>query len=82
MIADLKKHDEKILTGHDAFRLYDTYGFPLDLTREILAEQNIKVDEAGFEAEMEAQRERARLAREQDDGMGGLQITKTIYLLT
>ncbi len=55
---------------------------PLDLTREILAEQNIKVDEAGFEAEMEAQRERARLAREQDDGMGGLQITKTIYLLT
>lgn len=70
MIADLKKHDEKILTGHDAFRLYDTYGFPLDLTREILAEQNIKVDEAGFEAEMEAQRERARLAREQDDGMG------------
>lgn len=68
-VRDLKKEGRTMLPGGDAFRLYDTYGFPLDLTREILAEEEIKVDEAGFQAEMEAQRERARAARQEADGM-------------
>ncbi|MFM8387399.1 MAG: alanine--tRNA ligase [Planctomycetia bacterium] len=50
----------KVLPGEAAFRLYDTYGFPLDLAEVILAEQGMTVDRAGFEREMEAQRERAR----------------------
>lgn len=49
-----------IFSGNDAFKLYDTYGFPIDLTREILAERGIEIDEEGFNREMEAQRERAR----------------------
>ncbi len=53
------------IDGDSAFRLYDTYGFPLELTREIAAESGLDVDEGGFEREMEAQRERARLAREE-----------------
>jgi alanyl-tRNA synthetase len=48
------------LDGETAFRLYDTYGFPVDLTADVCRERNIKVDEAGFEAAMEAQRRRAR----------------------
>ena len=51
------------LSGEDAFRLYDTYGFPLDLTRDILEEKGLKVDEEGFTALMKEQRERARAAR-------------------
>jgi len=57
----------KILDGETAFRLYDTYGFPLELTREIAAEQGLTVDETGFRAAMEAQRERARAARGQSE---------------
>ncbi|QGP90743.1 Alanine--tRNA ligase [Neomoorella glycerini] len=52
------------ITGQEAFTLYDTYGFPLDLTEEIAGEQGFKVDRAGFEDAMAAQRERARAARE------------------
>lgn len=52
-----------VLDGESAFRLYDTYGFPLELTREIAAERGVTVDEAGFAAQLEAQRERARAAR-------------------
>ncbi len=48
------------LDGETAFRLYDTYGFPVDLTADVCRERNIKVDEAGFEAAMEEQRRRAR----------------------
>jgi alanyl-tRNA synthetase len=53
---------EKILDGETAFRLYDTYGFPLDLTADVCRERNIGVDEAGFNAAMERQREQARAA--------------------
>lgn len=55
------------LTGESAFKLYDTYGFPLDLTKDILEENGFKVDEAGFEKEMRLQQERARTAREDTD---------------
>ena len=58
------------LAGADAFKLYDTYGFPIDLTKEILAEHNLRLDEAGFQEALEAQRERARSARGQH-GFGG-----------
>ncbi|GEA16078.1 alanine--tRNA ligase [Moorella sp. E308F] len=52
------------ISGHEAFTLYDTYGFPVDLTEEIAGEKGFKVDRAGFEEAMAAQRERARAARE------------------
>ncbi|UCC77235.1 MAG: alanine--tRNA ligase [Anaerolineales bacterium] len=54
---------QTVIPGEEAFRLYDTYGFPLDLTRDVAKEQGLQVDEAGFEAEMRAQRERARSAQ-------------------
>ena len=56
------------LSGEDAFRLYDTYGFPLDLTRDILAEKGMSVDEEGFNSLMQQQREKARNARNASDG--------------
>jgi alanyl-tRNA synthetase len=62
--AALKKKHERILPGDVAFRLYDTYGFPLDLTEDILRGEGIAVDQAGFEKLMEAQRSRGREARE------------------
>ncbi|PSB13667.1 alanine--tRNA ligase [filamentous cyanobacterium CCP2] len=55
------------ISGVDAFELYDTYGFPFELTQEIAAEQGLTVDEAGFEAEMEKQRDRSRAAHETID---------------
>ena len=61
----MEQLDEKgALSGESAFKLYDTYGFPLDLTKDILAENGFTVDEAGFEKEMKLQQERARTARE------------------
>ena len=68
-IDDIKKSKGRILDGESAFRLYDTYGFPLDLTREILEEEGLGVDEAAFNAEMKANRERARAAREETNYM-------------
>ncbi len=59
-----------VLTGADAFKLYDTYGFPLDLTIEILEEKNFKVDEEGFQKAMKEQREKARAARKTTNYMG------------
>jgi alanyl-tRNA synthetase len=59
----LKKEGGKVLGGADAFKLYDTFGFPWELTEEILHENGLELDEKGFEAEMQAQRERARSAR-------------------
>nr|MBC7245752.1 alanine--tRNA ligase [Chloroflexota bacterium] len=63
IIAGLKKANQTIIPGDKAFRLYDTYGFPLDLTRDVAKEHNLTVDEAGFRAALEAQRERARAAQ-------------------
>jgi len=54
------KRGERLLPGPEIFKLYDTYGFPLDLAKEIAAERNLEIDEAGFYAELEKQRERAR----------------------
>lgn len=62
--AALKKKKEKILPGDIAFRLYDTYGFPLDLTEDILSGEGITVDQGGFEKLMDEQRARGREARE------------------
>jgi alanyl-tRNA synthetase len=67
-----------VLPGEDAFKLYDTYGFPLDLTREILEELDMTVDEAAFEKAMEAQRTRARSARENEDEVGWEESTNKI----
>ncbi len=69
-IDDLKSENKNVLSGERAFKLYDTYGFPLDLTKEILEEEYIKVDEEGFNKEMEMQRERARSAREEKNEVG------------
>ncbi|MDZ4910623.1 alanine--tRNA ligase, partial [Clostridium perfringens] len=62
-IAELKENNEKVLSGVKSFKLYDTYGFPMDLTQEILEEQGFGIDEDGFQEEMEAQRQRARADR-------------------
>jgi len=63
--AKLKQQKETVLPGDIAFRLYDTYGFPLDLTEDILRADQMAVDQAGFETLMEKQRSRGREAREQ-----------------
>lgn len=60
MSANLKKSGSDLLAGGDAFTLHDTYGFPIDLTLEMAAEAGLRVDEAGFRAAMQEQRERAR----------------------
>ena len=68
----IKKEKEKgsdTIQGEDVFRLYDTYGFPVELTEEYAEEEGMKVDHAGFEKEMEGQRERARSARQDVDSM-------------
>ena len=67
LIADMEKENKKILDGSEAFKLYDTYGFPLDLTKEILEEKNLDLDEVKFEEEMENQRNLARNARKTDN---------------
>ncbi len=61
---------ETVLSGDDAFKLYDTYGFPLDLTVEILEEKNFQVDEEGFQAAMKEQRKKAQKARKTTNYMG------------
>lgn len=70
MEGKLSSTGEKTLSGEDAFKLYDTYGFPIDLTKEILEEKNIAVDEEGFLKAMEEQRVKARMARKTTNYMG------------
>ena len=69
-IADMQAKGENTLAGADAFKLYDTYGFPLDLTREILEEKGYGVDEDGFAAAMKEQKDKARNARKTTNYMG------------
>ena len=74
ILADMEEKMEAqgvtVLAGEDAFRLYDTYGFPLDLTKEILEEKNFTIDEDGFNAAMTKQKETARKARKVTNYMG------------
>ncbi len=67
IIAKLKEEGKTQISGESAFNLYDTYGFPLELTQEIASESSLTVDVAGFEAEMEKQKERGRDAHETID---------------
>ena len=76
MEEKLKACGKNMLSGDDAFKLYDTYGFPLDLTKEILFEKGFTVDEEGFAASMEIQRSTARNAREESNFMGA---KETVY---
>ncbi|MGN4424249.1 alanine--tRNA ligase [Bacillus cereus group sp. MYBK30-1] len=69
VIAKAKEEKTTVISGVDAFRLYDTYGFPIELTEEYAEEAGMTVDHEGFEAEMEKQRERARAARQDVDSM-------------
>ncbi len=70
MEEQITKAGKKELVGADAFKLYDTYGFPLDLTREILEEKGLTVDEEGFKACMQEQKDKARKARKVTNYMG------------
>ena len=63
IIADAQKAGTTVISGEDAFRLYDTYGFPLDITREIVEEKGLSIDEATFTSLMQEQKARARAAR-------------------
>ncbi|MFR8238891.1 MAG: alanine--tRNA ligase [Dorea sp.] len=60
MEAEMEKKGEKVLSGEEAFRLYDTYGFPVDLTKEILEEKGMQIDEEGFQAAAKAQRDTSK----------------------
>ena len=66
----MKKMQEKVLSGEEVFKLYDTYGFPVDLTEEILQEAGLRIDMEGFKKAMERQREMARNARKETNYMG------------
>ena len=80
ILADMQKtmeeKGEKVLSGEDAFKLYDTYGFPVDLTEEILEEKGFSIDHDGFQAAMEVQRNMARKARKVTNYMGA---DETVY---
>ena len=69
IIEDLRAKGQTEIAGSQAFQLYDTFGFPLELTEEIAQDNQFTIDQAGFEVEMEAQRTRARSARSQEDSM-------------
>ena len=86
MIDGLEKAHEHLLKGLDVFKLNDTFGFPLDLTKEIAAEQGIEIDEEGFHAEMTKQKERARAERLKknisgwsEDLFGALEAEPTVF---
>ena len=69
-ISELKAKNEKVLSGVDGFKLYDTFGFPMELTKEILEDEGLSLDEEAFHEEMKVQRERARSARKVSNYMG------------
>ncbi|OOM13612.1 alanine--tRNA ligase [Clostridium saccharobutylicum] len=69
-ISELKENNEKVLKGADAFKLYDTFGFPMELTKEILEDEGLSLKEEDFHEEMKIQRERARSARKTSNYMG------------
>jgi alanyl-tRNA synthetase len=79
--AKLKSDKKQFLSGEIAFRLYDTYGFPLDLTEDILRNEDIAVDEAEFEQLMEAQRTRGREAREVTTMESKIQLDRPVYFI-
>lgn len=70
MQDEMSKNGSRVLSGENTFKLYDTYGFPVDLTAEILEEKGFSYDEAGFKACMDEQREKARKARKTTNYMG------------
>ncbi|MBP1047488.1 alanine--tRNA ligase [Enterococcus sp. BWM-S5] len=70
VIEKVKADGEETLSGKDIFKLYDTYGFPVELTEEVAEDEGLKVDHEGFEKEMNGQRERARAARSTAASMG------------
>ena len=69
-ISELKENNEKVLSGANGFKLYDTFGFPMELTKEILEDEGFSLDEDSFNEEMKIQRERARSARKVSNYMG------------
>ncbi|ANY76466.1 alanine--tRNA ligase [Paenibacillus ihbetae] len=69
MSAEAKKQGQSVISGADAFKLYDTYGFPFDLTEDYAAEHGLSVDREGFDEAMKEQRERARKARHETESM-------------
>ncbi|MDI6785506.1 MAG: alanine--tRNA ligase [bacterium] len=69
IIINCKNKDIKIISGKDVFKLYDTYGFPIDLTSDIAKEHNLKIDEEGFRSLMEEQKRRAKSARIVEDDL-------------
>jgi alanyl-tRNA synthetase len=71
IVSREKKAERNMIPGEDVFRLYDTYGFPVELTEEYAEEEGLSIDYAGFEKEMEGQRERARAARQD---VGSMQV--------
>jgi len=81
-IDAMRKAGSTVLNGEDAFQLYDTFGFPWELTEEILEEQGFTMDKEGFEKAMEAQRERARAARNDKEGKPVLYETRHLKLGT
>ncbi|MBR4870335.1 MAG: alanine--tRNA ligase [Oscillospiraceae bacterium] len=80
MLSEHKKNGESVFSGADAFKLYDTYGFPIDLTAEMVKEENMSVDEEGFRALMQEQKVRAREARKAmgDLGWSGIDFGKEV----
>ena len=69
VFAEMKEQNQTVLSGENAFKLYDTYGFPYELTLEYASDNGYEVDEEGFQAEMKAQKERARAARNTETSM-------------
>ncbi|MCW3743603.1 hypothetical protein K6Y81_51000, partial [Burkholderia cenocepacia] len=70
IVADLKEKGQSVIAGQDVFKLYDTYGFPVELTEEIAEEAGMTVDREGFEAAMKEQQERARASAVKGGSMG------------